>query len=84
MILRLQFIFCIYMAVNSLGNITETCCQLWILIKHCVRPSIIGVLVQNVSKIIRQTSKQFSVHHDKEKLSKTMSANELFIGLIER
>jgi hypothetical protein len=66
--ITLKVIFSIYMTVNSLSNIAETCCRLWILIKRCVRPSIIDVLLQNVSKIVRQTSKQFSSHHDKENL----------------
>lgn len=66
--LHLQFTFSLYMAVHSLSYIAETCCRLWILIKFCVRPSIIGVDVQNVSKIVRQTSKQFSSNHNKEKL----------------
>jgi len=45
------------MAVNSQSYIAETCCRLWILIKLGVRPSIIGLHVENVPKIGRQTSK---------------------------
>ena len=56
------------MTVNNLIYIAETCCRLWILIKLCVRLSIIGVHVENLSKIVTQTSKQFSSHHNKEKL----------------
>ena len=67
-ILHLQFAFSIYMAVNRLRFMVDTCCRLWILIKLCVRPSIIGVHVENVSKIVGQTSKQCSSHHNKEKL----------------
>jgi len=72
------------MAVNSLSYIAETCCRLWILIKLCVRQSIIGVHVANVSKIVRQTSKQFSSHQNRKTSLKTMSGNEWFWGLIER
>jgi hypothetical protein len=67
-VLHLQFTFSIYMAVNSQSYIAETCCRWWILIKLGVRPSVIGVRVENVPKIGRQTSKQFSSNQNIEKL----------------
>jgi hypothetical protein len=73
------------MAVNSLSYIDETCYQLWIFIKLFVRPSIIGVHAENVSKIVRQTSKEFFFTSQQRKTSlKSISLNERFWVLNER
>jgi hypothetical protein len=49
----------------------------------CVRPSIIGVHVENVSKIFRQTSKYISSHHNEEQFhSKVRPDVDGFGGLV--